>query len=412
MYTNQENINKYIELCERFQDINSNYINIMSQQLNNINSLIVNPSLTNANTHSQLRNLPRQFTNQSTLSYRINQSIPNQRPIIQTVPVNNTHTSVDEFDDEHDFNFDDEADAWISAMYDATSSNANATSSNADATSSNADATNFINQSINIYDFISCFQVPSTSYLEQFDETIRNGISYIIIFTRFMINITRSPTADNELRDITVEQLNEPDENIVNLLIQNIPEEQLKNINGLTIIENLRVLLILSENLYGRAESYNTIKSLIEMIEPFSSVTSIFSAFMIPPITTQTTSTSDMSTDTFSTIMNFLSSPPGNASSTDNIFGNISIDSWLEPISVRPTSEEISSALEEISFEEMQNDNELEEMVCPIDLAPLTQEDTIVRIKHCKHTFKKQNIMTWFSHNVKCPICRYDIRNR
>ena len=36
--------------------------------------------------------------------------------------------------------------------------------------------------------------------------------------------------------------------------------------------------------------------------------------------------------------------------------------------------------------------------------------DTVSRIKHCGHTFTPSSINSWFNTHVKCPICRYDIR--
>ena len=32
-------------------------------------------------------------------------------------------------------------------------------------------------------------------------------------------------------------------------------------------------------------------------------------------------------------------------------------------------------------------------------------------IKYCGHVFKTNLINQWFETNVRCPICRYDIRN-
>jgi phage FluMu protein Com len=32
------------------------------------------------------------------------------------------------------------------------------------------------------------------------------------------------------------------------------------------------------------------------------------------------------------------------------------------------------------------------------------------RIRHCGHVFSQQALQNWLSLNVRCPICRYDIR--
>ena len=50
------------------------------------------------------------------------------------------------------------------------------------------------------------------------------------------------------------------------------------------------------------------------------------------------------------------------------------------------------------------------ESTCPISLVPFRAGDEICRIRHCNHSFKKHYILEWFRYNVRCPVCRYDIR--
>lgn len=80
-----------------------------------------------------------------------------------------------------------------------------------------------------------------------------------------------------------------------------------------------------------------------------------------------------------------------------------------------PTNEQIENAIERLTYQqyiERQNsDVNHSELVCPIDLLQYTDDDTIVRIKHCNHTFREDNILNWFRNNVRCPLCRFDIRN-
>ena len=47
---------------------------------------------------------------------------------------------------------------------------------------------------------------------------------------------------------------------------------------------------------------------------------------------------------------------------------------------------------------------------CPIDLSILQDDDAVLKINHCGHIFKRNNIMRWFCLNSKCPVCRFDIR--
>jgi len=32
-------------------------------------------------------------------------------------------------------------------------------------------------------------------------------------------------------------------------------------------------------------------------------------------------------------------------------------------------------------------------------------------IRHCRHIFNTNSLISWFNTNCKCPVCRYDIRN-
>lgn len=76
-----------------------------------------------------------------------------------------------------------------------------------------------------------------------------------------------------------------------------------------------------------------------------------------------------------------------------------------EDVVVRPTNEQIENALETFLC-----GNTEETQTCPITLEPIIQGDQVSRIRHCGHTFKKNAIYSWFMRNVRCPVCRYDIR--
>jgi hypothetical protein len=51
------------------------------------------------------------------------------------------------------------------------------------------------------------------------------------------------------------------------------------------------------------------------------------------------------------------------------------------------------------------------ETICPITLDNFIIGENISQIMHCNHIFKKNALMRWLSRNIKCPICRYDLRN-
>ena len=42
---------------------------------------------------------------------------------------------------------------------------------------------------------------------------------------------------------------------------------------------------------------------------------------------------------------------------------------------------------------------------------PYVDGDEIIKINHCGHTFRRRNLLNWFTRRSTCPICRYDIRS-
>jgi hypothetical protein len=48
---------------------------------------------------------------------------------------------------------------------------------------------------------------------------------------------------------------------------------------------------------------------------------------------------------------------------------------------------------------------------CPISLEPFTPNQVITQIHHCGHIFNSSSIQEWFRNHVRCPVCRYDIRD-
>lgn len=77
----------------------------------------------------------------------------------------------------------------------------------------------------------------------------------------------------------------------------------------------------------------------------------------------------------------------------------------FQDVIVRPSQEQIDAACEYYTYNESTNEN-----TCPISLIPFRIGDEICKIRHCGHCFKKNYILEWFRHNVRCPVCRYDIR--
>jgi len=83
------------------------------------------------------------------------------------------------------------------------------------------------------------------------------------------------------------------------------------------------------------------------------------------------------------------------------------LQSFMSPIVVRATQVEIENATSIIRFSEIENPLNNS---CPISLEPFTQDEGVTMIKYCGHIFKTIEIQHWFETNVRCPVCRYDIR--
>lgn len=77
----------------------------------------------------------------------------------------------------------------------------------------------------------------------------------------------------------------------------------------------------------------------------------------------------------------------------------------MEPVIVRPTDVQISNA----TTLRMAN-TEDEADTCSICQDAYTEGQAMRTITHCSHRFHKDCVDTWFRTNVRCPVCRYDIR--
>ena len=101
---------------------------------------------------------------------------------------------------------------------------------------------------------------------------------------------------------------------------------------------------------------------------------------------------------------------------TNNIIGNYShdhtrnlLDTFLNSnVIVRPTSEQIQNATRLVRYTDINNPISL---YCPISLDVFNNNDEVRQILHCGHIFHQSQFQEWFQNNVRCPVCRYDIRN-
>jgi hypothetical protein len=76
----------------------------------------------------------------------------------------------------------------------------------------------------------------------------------------------------------------------------------------------------------------------------------------------------------------------------------------LEPVIVRPTQTQIAETTEVSTASTHITDN------CTICQDDFPSGSQIRKIRHCGHQFHKNCIDQWFERNVRCPVCRHDIR--
>ena len=95
---------------------------------------------------------------------------------------------------------------------------------------------------------------------------------------------------------------------------------------------------------------------------------------------------------------------PQNNTNTNTIFNNF----LNSTVAVLPTAEQIGRATHSVRYGDIPNPLSLS---CPISLEPFNDNDMVRQIRYCEHVFSESQITQWFNNNVRCPVCRYDIRN-
>jgi len=89
----------------------------------------------------------------------------------------------------------------------------------------------------------------------------------------------------------------------------------------------------------------------------------------------------------------------------DLLFGTIGQE--LTSVVVRPTDRQIRESTQLVRFGNIidpQNGN------CPISLERFDEQQLVTRIIFCGHIFSTNELQRWFETNVRCPLCRFDIR--
>ena len=126
-------------------------------------------------------------------------------------------------------------------------------------------------------------------------------------------------------------------------------------------------------------QSMSGLESLLQLLQPQ------------PIITTSYTTTDDEAT---SWLMSLLSGGRGGLPA-----------SFLEPVPIFPTREQVQggSTVRILDISDGTN-------TCTICQDDMSVGNTIRTLNTCQHTFHISCIDTWFVSNVRCPVCRHDIR--
>ena len=85
-----------------------------------------------------------------------------------------------------------------------------------------------------------------------------------------------------------------------------------------------------------------------------------------------------------------------------------SIGNFNDPVNVVATPRQISTATTQLLYENIEtptNDR------CPICLEVFQPNSEVTQINNCRHIFNRAELATWFETNVRCPVCRFDIRD-
>ena len=185
--------------------------------------------------------------------------------------------------------------------------------------------------------------------------------------------------------------------------------ESINNIDYLDIINYLRdVIQVYNNNIQDYQRNINLSLQTIQMIvqnisqttTPSPNLNNIPSSRNVREETPRTRLRNGRNNDhLFSYILYRPTIRSQDAAALRNFFQNIV---------VRPTQQQIETATRQITYNSnLTNMN----TSCPITLEEFQDGDELRQIRHCNHAFFEQPIQNWFQSNVRCPICRYDIRD-
>jgi len=97
-----------------------------------------------------------------------------------------------------------------------------------------------------------------------------------------------------------------------------------------------------------------------------------------------------------------------NNNNNNNDLSNFLANFLNSTVVIRPTTDQIQNASRIVRYGDIDNPLSQE---CPISLDEFNDDDQIRQLLPCGHLFHQNQFQEWFENNVRCPVCRYDIRN-
>jgi len=81
---------------------------------------------------------------------------------------------------------------------------------------------------------------------------------------------------------------------------------------------------------------------------------------------------------------------------------------FYDTVPVYPTRDQINNGTRRVLYSNIENPLNSS---CPIILENFDESDNVTQILGCGHIFNHESLISWFRNHVRCPVCRYDIRN-
>jgi hypothetical protein len=81
---------------------------------------------------------------------------------------------------------------------------------------------------------------------------------------------------------------------------------------------------------------------------------------------------------------------------------------FYDTVPVYPTRDQINNGTRQVLYSNIENPLNSS---CPITLENFDESDNVTQILGCGHIFNHDSLNSWFRNHVRCPVCRYDIRN-